>query len=258
MTALPDDSSLVRLALRVRDLDRLVAYYTEVLGAEVVERGGSKVSLACGARLFHIDLHHAPDAALRPYPCPGLYHFALVVPDRAALGAVFRRLIERSEPFEGMADHLVSEALYIRDPEQNGIELYRDRPKSEWTFLEGGGVKMASEPLDAEGIIAEAETSAPLDAETRLGHIHLHVSDLAEASSYFEGVLGLNRMAEMSGALFFAAGDYHHHVGANTWAPATLVPDDATGLVAYTWRVTDGVVRDAETDPVGALVRFDG
>jgi catechol 2,3-dioxygenase len=118
---------------------------------------------------------------------------------------------------------------------------------------------MASEPIDAEGILAEAEAPAPLDAATRFGHIHLHVYDLIDAASFFEGRLALNRMAELPSALFFAAGDYHHHVGSNTWAPMRpLPPDDATGLLSYTWHVPDGVVRDATTDPVGATVRFDG
>jgi catechol 2,3-dioxygenase len=258
-TALPADSSLIRLALRVKNLEAMVSYYTDVLGLEVVERDGPLVTLAPAGRAFELDLHHEPEAPLRPYPCPGLYHFALVVPDRPALGAIFRRLIDIQEPFEGMADHLVSEALYLRDPEGNGIELYRDRPKDEWTYLPGGGVAMASDPIDSQGILASADAPTTLHPDTRFGHIHLHVYDLIETSSFFEGDLALNRMAELPSALFFAAGDYHHHVGSNTWAPLRPVPPaDATGLLSYTWRVPDGRVRDALTDPVGATVFFVG
>ena len=257
--ALPSDASLVRLALRVRDIDKMVGYYTQVLGLEVVEQDAERTTVAPAERLFAIDMIHDPSAVQRPYPCPGLYHFALVVPDRPALGAVFRRLIELREPFEGMADHLVSEALYIRDPELNGIELYRDRPKGEWTFLPDGRVQMASDPIDADGILASAEGPAPLDAATTFGHIHLHVYDLVDTAAFFEGELDLNRMAELPSALFFAAGDYHHHVGSNTWAPTHPVPPaDATGLFSYTWRVPDGVAREPVTDPVGATVLFDG
>lgn len=258
MTPLPPDASLVHLTLRVRDMDVMLRYYTEVLGLQLVERDGELARLAPPERIFHLDLLQDPAAALRPYPCQGLYHFALLVPDRPALGAIFRRLIDLSEPFEGMADHLVSEALYIRDPEGNGIELYRDRPRDQWEFLPAGGVRMASEPIDSEGILAAAGSGATLDPRTRLGHIHLHVRDLVETAAFFEGVLALNRMAEMPSALFFAAGDYHHHVGSNTWAPIKVVPEDATGLLGYTWNVPDGVFRAAITDPVGATVRFDG
>jgi catechol 2,3-dioxygenase len=190
---------------------------------------------------------------------PGLYHFALVVPDRPALGAIFRRLIDLREPFEGMADHLVSEALYIRDPEGNGIELYRDRPKQEWSYLPDGQVRMVSDPIDSDGILGSAGAASPLDPETRLGHIHLHVYDLAATELFFTGELGLSRTAHIPGALFFAAGDYHHHVGSNTWAPAAVIPpSDATGLLSYTWKVDDGVIRDAITDPIGAQVFFNG
>ncbi len=258
---LPASASLVRLALRCRDLNTLTDYYTSVLGLEVIERDGPRVVLAPADRRFHLDLHHDPDAPLRPYPCPGLYHFALVVPDRPALGAIFRRLIELREPFEGMSDHLVSEALYLRDPEGNGIELYRDRPKDEWTFIDGPNgrtVAMASDPIDAEGILGSAEAASTLHPETRFGHIHLHVYDLIETASFFEGRLQLNRMAELPSALFFAAGDYHHHVGSNTWAPTRPIPPaGATGLLSYTWHVGDGRIRDAILDPVGASVFFE-
>lgn len=253
---MPADASLVRLSLRVRDLDACLAYYTGVLGFDAEHDGGT--SLALGGRRFVIDLVHSPDAPLRPYPCVGLYHFALVVPDRAALGAIFRRLMDGGEQLEGMSDHAVSEALYLRDPEGNGIELYRDRPRSEWPY-EGGQVAMVSIPLDVDGVLGSAEGASGLHRDTRFGHIHLHVPSLQGAEAFYAGTLGLGvTQRSLPGALFFAAGDYHHHVGANTWAPDTP-PDGATGLLSYTWRLPSGGELPAGPlrDPVGADVLFE-
>lgn len=257
MTALPPDSYLDRLSLRVRDLDRMLPYYVGLLGLVEIEKDGDRLTLAPEGELFHLDLIHDPDAPIRPYPCPGLYHFALVVPDRPSLGRIFRRLIEQGAEFEGMSDHLVSEALYIRDPERNGIELYRDRPKDEWPYFPDGQLRMASDPIDADGILASAGGPSTLDAQTRFGHIHMHVRSLADAETFYERALGLDRTATIPGALFYAAGDYHHHVGANTWAPDVPVPEGATGLIDYTWRTTDGVEREPVVDPIGATVRFE-
>lgn len=257
--ALPDAASLVRLALRVRDLAACTAYYTDLLGLEVAEVDGARTSLAPGGRRFVLDLLHEPDAPLRPYPCPGLFHFALVVPDRPALGAIFRRLIERGESFDGMSDHAVSEALYLRDPEMNGIELYRDRPRDEWPYDATGQVAMVSDPLDRDGLASSADAAATLHPETRLGHIHLHVRDLREAEVFYADELGLHvTQRSLPGAIFFALGDYHHHVAANTWAPDRSVPDDATGLVSYTWRVGRAFdVPSRMRDPSGAEVLFE-
>jgi catechol 2,3-dioxygenase len=265
---LPDDTELSGLELRVRDLDASVEFYRGVLGLDVVSEDDGTV-LAPAQRRFTLTLRHAPDAVLRPYPCPGLYHFALLVPDRPALGTIFEHLLSIRYPFEGMSDHLVSEALYIRDPEFNGIELYRDRPKSEWTRI-NGGIAMASDPIDAEGILASAPGPGFLDAGTVLGHMHLHGRDLDEGESFYVDLLGLHQTAEMPSARFWAAGDYHHHMGFNTWAPVRDVPDNATGLLAYGWRVSSDALgsvaertvgrRDGDrftvTDPLGVEVTF--
>jgi catechol 2,3-dioxygenase len=250
---------LVRVELRVRDLDRVVEYYRDALGFEVVATEGTATSLRLGGNLFALDLVHAPEAPLRPYPCVGLYHFALVVPDRAALGAVFSHLIGRQEAFEGMSDHGVSESLYLRDPEQNGIEIYRDRPKDEWPLDPGGQFAMVSDPLDVDGVLRSADEPSPLHAETRFGHVHLHVPSLEGAEAFYAGKLGLGvTQRTYFGALFLAAGDYHHHVGANTWAPERVVPQDATGLVGYTWRIPGAADRPGPlVDPAGAEVRFE-
>lgn len=256
MTKLPDDAYLDRLSLRVRDLDVMLAYYVRLLGLVETGRDRNVVTLAPPGELFHLDLVHEPDAPQRPYPCPGLYHFAMVVPDRRALGSVFRYLVDQREPFEGMADHLVSEALYIRDPELNGIEIYRDRPKTEWPHDAAGNIRMASDPLDADGILASAEVASTLVPQTRLGHIHMHVRSLDDAERFYEHDLGLNRVTTFPGALFYAAGDYHHHVGANTWAPNVPAPEGATGLIDYTFRAPGGWDGPDElTDPNGAIVR---
>jgi catechol 2,3-dioxygenase len=235
-----------------------VAYYQEVLGLDVVDVDRDRTSLAPAGRVFVLDLLHAPEAPLRPYPCVGLYHFALVVPDRAALGAVFRRVLGQRAELEGMADHAVSEALYLRDPEMNGIELYRDRPRDQWPRQADGTLAMVSDPLDVDGILAAAGGSGPLDPQTRFGHIHMHVADLGDADKFYAGDLGLHvTQRTLPGALFFAAGDYHHHVGANTWAPVREVPDGSTGLVSYTWRVPEGSGADAVRDPTGGEVSFE-
>lgn len=250
-------ATLSSLEVRVRDLEACVGYYQDILGLEVTDVDRERTSLAPAGRLFRLDLLHDPDAPLRPYPCVGLYHFALVVPDRAALGAILRRLVERQAPLEGMSDHAVSEAIYLRDPEQNGIELYRDRPREEWLREPDGSVRMTLDPFDTDGVVSAAEGPAPLDAKTRFGHIHLHVPDLQSAEAFYAGRLGLGvTQRSLRGALFFAAGDYHHHVGANVWAPRRDVPDGATGLVSYTWRVTDAP-SESLIDPVGAEVRFE-
>jgi catechol 2,3-dioxygenase len=249
--------SLVGLELRVRDLEACVSYYQDVLGLTVVDVDRERTSLAPAGRLFRLDLLRDPDAPLRPYPCVGLYHFALVVPDRAALGAILHRLIDQRADLEGMSDHGVSEALYLRDPEQNGIELYRDRPREDWTREPDGSLRMTLDPFDADGVLASAKGPGPLDDLTRFGHIHLHVPTLEGAEAFFADDLGLGvTQRSLNGALFFAAGNYHHHVGANVWAPRHDVPDGATGLVSYTWRVTGGP-KGALIDPVGAEVRFE-
>lgn len=258
MSRLPDDAFLNHLSLRVRDVDAMLAYYVGRLGLVEIGTAGNVVTVAPAEELFHLDLVHEPDAPQRPYPCPGLYHFAMVVPDRRALGSVFRHLIDIREPFEGMADHLVSEALYLRDPELNGIEIYRDRPTDEWPRAADGSIRMASDPLDVDGIIESADGAGTLDASTRFGHIHMHVTSLLEAERFYEHDLGMRRVTTFPGALFYAAGDYHHHVAANTWAPSDPAPEGATGLIDYTFRTPTGGWDgpDELVDPNGAIARI--
>jgi catechol 2,3-dioxygenase len=143
-------------------------------------------------------------------------------------------------PFDGASDHGVSEALYLRDPEGNGIELYRDRPRETWP-LENGQVAMVSARLDVDELLGDAPRSGPLHPATRFGHIHLHVADLRDGERFYADTLGLAvTQRSYPGALFFSAGGYHHHVAVNTWARGASASDGATGLVSYAWKIPAG------------------
>ncbi len=226
----------------------MLAFYRDLLGlTHEADPPYHRLTPEGGA--FSLFLLHDPLAPLRPHPSVGLYHFALLLPHRKALAGVFRRLLEAGAHFEGAADHGVSEALYFRDPEGNGLELYRDRPEGEWPK----GPLMFTAPLNLEKLLLEAPSSTPLPPETRLGHLHLHVQDLEEAEAFFAGRLGMAvTLRTYPGALFFAWDGYHHHVGANTWAGGKRAPEGATGLVSYTLLAPKGVVPGRLLDPAGA------
>lgn len=244
MTGLAGTTRPVGATLRVRDLEAQLQLYRDILGLETRERGEGGVTLAPAGEAFSLRLDHVPDATPRPYPCVGLYHVALLVPDRAALAAVILRLRQADWAFEGFADHGVSEAAYLRDPENNGIEIYRDRPRGDWP-RDGDGVQMYTEPLDVGALLDVADEAAPLADGTRLGHVHLHVADLDAAEAFYRDGLGLDvTQRSYPGALFFSAGGYHHHVACNTWAGDRRAPEDATGLTRATFEVPDGTVRD--------------
>jgi catechol 2,3-dioxygenase len=234
---LPAASTLRGLALRVRDVATLLPFYTESLGMPVRKREGNRVELAPDGGAFTLELVHAPEAPERVHPSIGLYHFALLQPDRAALAAVILRLLDAKWRVDGASDHGVSEAIYFRDPEGNGIELYRDRPKDEWS-MGRSGVEMVTMPLDMAGLLQEARESGPLAPATRFGHIHLAVGDLAEGERFYAGGLGMDvTQRSYPGALFLSVGGYHHHVGLNTWARGRRSPEGATGLIGYAWAI---------------------
>lgn len=168
-----------------------------------------------------------------------MYHFAILVPSRASLGRSLRRLSEKRWPLTGASDHLVSEALYLDDPDGLGIEIYRDRPRDEWP-VSNGQLLMATDPLDLQGVFdepgAEMQWSG-LEAGTVIGHVHLHVPHLDTAERFYCGRIGFEPTVRgYPGALFVAAGGYHHHLGLNTWTGigAPPPPDDAVGLRSFT------------------------
>jgi catechol 2,3-dioxygenase len=213
---------------------RSLDFYQDRLGFELHRRETDRAFLGAG-RDDLLALTERP-GAIRVPRRTGLYHFAILVPSRLALAQSLRRLIETETSLAGGADHLVSEALYLSDPDGNGIEIYRDLPRSAWEF-ENGALRMGTEALDYQGILAELENDPSpwtgLRPDTTLGHVHLHVSHLPEAQAFYEQVLGLDTMAVIPGsAAFLAAGGYHHHVGINTWngVGASPPPPDTVGL----------------------------
>ena len=232
--------------LRVRDLERSLAFYLDVLGFRMVSGGGHTATLsATGRGPGLIVLTARKDAPARPARATGLYHFAIRVPNRRALAMVIRRLEEMQWPVQGYADHDVSEAVYLADPDGIGIEVYADRPRDEWP-LRNGQVVMVTEPLELDRLMRELDTWPGewegMDPATDIGHIHLRVSSLEATEEFYHGVLGFDvTQRDMVGALFLSAGGYHHHLGLNTWSSegAPRPPADAVGLISYGVYVPD-------------------
>ena len=229
---LPADLRLGPVRLQVSDLDRSLAYYERVIGFHAIEKEGPSAIL--GAHDDDTPLVELRErAGATPVPRRGrlgLFHFAILLPDRASLGRFVTHLASVGER-AGMSDHLVSEAIYLSDPDGLGIEVYADRPRNSWR-MEGRSIAMATLPLDAQDLAraggGERWTGAP--AGTRIGHVHLHVGDLETAASFYHAGLGLDKVViDFPGALFLSAGGYHHHLGTNTWAAgaAPATEDDA-------------------------------
>jgi catechol 2,3-dioxygenase len=211
--------SLGPVHLSVADLDRSERYYREVLGLDFGRGAPGLATVAAqGKELIH--LREIKGAAPAPDSSPGLYHFALLVPTRADLANFARHILAGRHRIQGTADHLVSESFYLSDPDRHGIEVYADRPRSAWQW-DRNTVRMAVDPLDLKSLLLEPE-KAPiretgLPAGTVVGHVHLRVADLAAAQGFYADVLGLDITASLPGALFAAAGGYHHHFGLNIW-----------------------------------------
>jgi len=231
--------------LTITDLVRSVPFYEAQLGLQVHSREGHVVHLGAGGRDLLV-LHESPTAP-RVDGTTGLYHFAILVPSRADLGSALRRLVETDTLMQGAADHGVSEALYLADPDGNGIEIYRDRPRDEWPIVDGQ-LQMGSEPLDVAAFLNETPKDAGTDAAdafsagTIVGHVHLHVAHLDQAERFYVELLGFEvRQRWGRAALFIAFDGYHHHVGLNTWkgVGAPPPPAGAVGLRYFQLRVPD-------------------
>jgi catechol 2,3-dioxygenase len=240
---LPAGLRLGPVRLQVADLDRSMGYYQRVLGLRATGRDETSATLAAqGDETPLVELKELRGAT----PVPrrgrlGLYHFALLLPDRASLGRFVAHLGALGQ-YAGSADHLVSEALYLTDPDGLGIEVYADRPRSSWR-MQGSALAMATDPLDLDDLMraggGQPWTGAP--PGTRMGHVHLHVGDLESASAFYHAGLGFDRIVlSFPGALFMSAGGYHHHLGTNIWAAGAPVATEGDArLLEWTVQLPD-------------------
>lgn len=256
MPTLPASLTLGLVHLAVAQLERSLEFYQRHLGFQLHRREGATAYLGAGeADLLLL----TEQSGARPvFGRTGLYHFAILVPSRVELAQGLRRLAETETPMQGFADHLVSEALYLADPDGNGIELYRDRPRTDW-YDARGQFRMGTEPLDVDGLLGELKGGtrewAGLAKGTTLGHMHLKVANIPQAKQFYCEVLGFDLLMNWHNALFVSAGGYHHHLGLNTWesAGAPPPPPEATGLRHFTVRLPA-----AELSPVKERVQQAG
>ena len=242
---LPAATTVGHVVLQVADLGRSLEYYQRVLGMAVQSQSSGVVRLGPhdDTRVL-IELRERRGVRAVPRRgLLGLYHFAILLPGRAALGRFLRHLGTIREP-AGMSDHLVSEAIYLTDPDGLGIEVYADRPRETWRFAESQ-LQMRTDPLDIEALLQVAgdEPWTGVPRGTVMGHIHLFVGDIARAESFYHAALGFDKVVwTYPGALFMSAGGYHHHLGTNTWAAgAPSATDDDARLVEWVLQLPDVV-----------------
>jgi catechol 2,3-dioxygenase len=238
MTSVPHDFKIYPatrigyVSLNVSDIDSSLEFYEKILGFKKVDKPSNKRAVLSvdGHPSYLVELFQAKDAvgykaSMSETRRAGLYHFAILLPERKYLADMLQNLSKRRGEiwFDGLADHLVSESIYIRDPDNIGIEIYCDKPSLQWKW-DGSQVRMATNRLDTEDLLRESTASGwkAMPAKTVIGHVHLHVRNLAKAMKFYREILGLNLMATYPGAYFFAAGKYHHHIATNIWLGTSI------------------------------------
>ncbi|SFJ16069.1 catechol 2,3-dioxygenase [Bosea sp. OK403] len=202
------------VTLRVHDLAKLTAFYRDAIGLALIHQEPGLATLGVDGEV----LVRLEEGAEPPTSPTGLFHLAILLPSRGALADWVGHAANARIKLEGASDHLVSEALYLSDPEGNGIEIYRDRPRADWPRRDGA-IKMATERLDLQALLSEAQAGryTGMPSGTRMGHIHLRVGDTAEAEAFYAGKLGFDLMVRYPGASFLSSGGYHHHIAGNIW-----------------------------------------
>lgn len=246
-----------RVALVVSNLERSKDFYTRIIGLALINQTGQIAELGAGNKIL-LELHEKPGASPMRR-ATGLYHFALLLPSRHDLAVTLRHLLQVDAPISGYADHAVSEAIYLTDPEGHGIEIYRDRPREEWRYP-NGQLRMTVDPIDFEGIMSELERQpadwSGLAAETMMGHIHLQVANIHDSENFYINLLGFDLVTRYGvGASFLSANGYHHHFGMNTWAGVGLPPAsaDAARLLWYEIVMPDAAVVAAIAGKLSAI-----
>jgi len=232
------------VTLRVRDSELMTRFYSEIIGLSVLSTDRTTTRLGVD-NIALVTLEHRPEAPFEPPTEAGLYHTAFLMPSRADLASWLVHTAMQQYPFSGFADHRVSEAVYLDDPEGNGVEVYADRAPELWNWNDDGTVVMGSEAIDFDSLLAltpnDRDTFASAPIGTRIGHIHLRAGDIVAARSFYAAALGLDITSGRDDAVFLSSGGYHHHVALNTWQSAGAGPRDpnATGLAQFTLRVSD-------------------
>ena len=240
------DTTVGAVHLTVADLDRSLDYYRNAIGLEAREREDGVARVGAGGHDLLV-LYEEPGA--KPvHGHAGLFHFAILLPARPDLARWLVHAAQTRVPLTGASDHFVSEAIYLRDPDGHGIEIYRDRPREQWERV-GDQIRIGTVPLDTDDLLAAANGAEPLDrmpSGTRMGHVHLHVADIADTESFYGDTLGFDVTAHMSEATFMSAGGYHHHLGGNIWAGrgATQPPPGSAALRHFTIVLPDEAERD--------------
>ena len=240
--SLPRGTRIGRTALRVTDLEEMTEFYRAVVGLDVLRSSDATAVLGSDDAPLLV-LEEDADALKRHRSGAGLYHNAFRVPSREALGAALGRIREHWQ-LGGAADHWVSEALYLTDPEGNGIEIYRDYPREEWPIADDGSVRISTEPLDLSSIEAAATGGNQVPPGTDVGHVHLEVSSMDAFRDFYVDTLGFEVQTTLPAASFVSAAGYHHHIGANTWHHRTT-PSDGRGLSWFEVVVPDSSTLDA-------------
>ena len=248
-----------KIGIKAKDADLLSTYYKEVVGLREISRKGQSIILGAGETPL-LEIEQAPAVRSDDPRSAGLYHTAFLLPARADLASWARRAIDKRTPIVGASDHLVSEAIYLTDPEGNGVEIYADRPHEKWKW-NGSSVAMATEPLDVGNLLADANDT-PWDTApggTMVGHLHLRVGNAKEAESWWHKELGLQTVAEYgAGAVFMSTGGYHHHVAANAWQSrgAGRRDNDRSGLAWAEFTSVDAKEEREIIDPWGNVIRI--
>ncbi len=245
--------------INVTNLEKSLNFYQNIIGFNVLDQTDSKAVLTADGKKPLLTLEQPADVVPKEDRKTGLFHFAILLPSRADLSSFLNHIVQTGTRL-GASDHYVSEALYLNDPDGNGIEVYRDRPSSEWSWSDGK-VAMATEPLDGESLLAESKKEwNGLPNETVMGHIHLHVANLAETEKFYKNGLGFDIVTTYPGALFTSTGDYHHHIGLNVWngEGAKAPSRNSSGLNWFTLVYPNEKVREetvGQLKQVGADVK---
>ncbi|MDQ0270534.1 VOC family protein [Cytobacillus purgationiresistens] len=250
-----------QVELKVEDLQRSLDFYQNTIGFKVLEKTDRTASLTADGAHPLLTIEQPEDIKAKEPRRTGLYHYALLLPTRAHLAKIIRHFIKTGYPLQGASDHDVSEALYLADPDGNGIEIYTDRPSSKWEW-KGKEVVMGTNALDVQSIMDEWDGRPweGLPAETVMGHIHLHVNNIEEAKHFYRNGLGFDIVNNYGNqALFISTGKYHHHIGLNIWNGIGAPPpsENSAGMQSFTLvfpyqTVLDRIISQLES--VGASI----